>query len=88
MIVLRMELILPRSTPARLTGSDCVVGVVGVVVVVVVTVEGTATAVVMICFVCVPSFVCKDSVTFGVTEDCLDTTTGATRSSTVRRKQN
>jgi len=78
-----MELILPRSTPARLTGSDCVVGVVMVAVVVVVTVEGTATAVVMTCFTCVPSFVCKDSVTFGVTEVCLDTS-----SSTGRRKQN
>lgn len=86
-IVLRMELILPRSTPARLTGKDCVVGVVAVVVVVV-TVEGTATSGVAICFVCVSSFVCEDSMTFGVTEDCLDTTAGATCSSTARRKQN
>lgn len=86
-IVLRMELILPRSTPARLTGKDCVVGVV-VVAVVVVTVEGTATAGVAICFVCVSSFVCEDSMTFGMTEECLDTTAGATCSSTVKRKQN
>lgn len=86
-IVLRMELILPRSTPARLTGKDCVVGVV-MVAVVVVTVEGTATAGVVICFVCVSSFVCEDSMTFGMTEDCLDATAGATCSSTVRRKQN
>lgn len=40
-IVLRMELILPRSTPARFTGSDGVVGV--EVVVVVVTAKGTVT---------------------------------------------
>ncbi len=84
LIVLRMELILPRSTPARFTGSD---GVVGVVVVVVVSAEGTVTVGVAICFVCVPSFVGKDSMTFVVTVDCLDTTAEATRSSTVRRKK-
>ncbi len=81
-IVLRMELILPRSTPARFTGSDGVVGV----VVVVISAEGTVTSGVAICFVCVPSFVGKDSMTFGVTVDCLDTTAEATRSSTVRIK--
>ncbi len=83
-----MELILPRSTPARFTGSDGVVGVVVVVVVVVVSAEGTVTVGVLICFVCVPSFVGKDSMKFGVTVDCLDTTAEATRSSTVRRKNN
>lgn len=78
LIVLRMELILPRSTPARFTGSDGVVGV---------SAEGTVTVGVAICFVCVPSFVGKDSMTFVVTVDCLDTTAEATRSSTVRRKK-
>lgn len=85
-IVLRMELIFPRSTPARFTGSDGVVGVV-VVVVVAVTAEGTVTAGLAICFVCVSSFVGKDSITAGVTEGCLDTTAEATCSSTVRRVQ-
>lgn len=78
-----MELILPRSTPAKFTGSDGVVGV----VVAVVPAEGTVTTGVAICFVCVSSFVGKDSMTFGVTVDCLDTTAEATRSSTVRIKK-
>lgn len=37
-----MELILPRSTPAKFTGSDCVVGVVGAVVAAVAVVVVTA----------------------------------------------